>query len=99
MDLALQFGIPLEELRERLTERELRQWVIYARQRVMPQHRIESYLAKLGWVIARVFSSKDADIGIEDFVIDFDGREPSSDELPDLEATMEAFQFKPRNRK
>lgn len=92
MDLALELGMPYERMAQEMTERELRQWVKYARKRSLPSERIERYLAQVAWAIAVTMGG--AEVGIDDFLLDFD-LSPAPIEV-DPEAVKAAFGFSPR---
>jgi hypothetical protein len=52
MDLALELGMPAQQLRETMTELELALWVEYARKKFLPTRRIEVYLAQIAKAMA-----------------------------------------------
>lgn len=97
MDLALQLGGTVSELRDRMPERELNQWAMYAKQRVMPLQRIELYLAQVAWVVACAMGGSDS-ARLSDFVIDF-GNESEPEHAPSLDEAAAAFGFNPRQKK
>lgn len=94
MDLALQLGGTVSELRERMPERELNQWAMYAKQRVMPLQRIELYLAQVAWIVARAVGGSESAI-LSDFIIDF-GNESEPEREPSFDDAAAAFGFNPR---
>ena len=70
MDLALEFGIPFEELRERLTERELNEWYRYARKFLLPTQRLGIYLAQLTmWAAKAAPNGIGMGMTVEDFIV------------------------------
>lgn len=50
MDLALELGMTVGELRARMTVQEFAGWLVYARRRLLPTRRIEHYLAQLAQI-------------------------------------------------
>lgn len=92
MDLALELGMPYERMAQEMTERELRQWVKYARKRSLPSQRYETYLAQVAWAVAVTMGGAEAKL--DDFIIDFD-LSPEPIEV-DPEAVKAAFGFAPR---
>jgi len=93
MDLALAFGLPVGVLSRLLTERELWEWDAYARKKMLPQRRLELYLAQISKVIAQTMAG--AEVSISDFLFD-----PKREEVPeaDLEAAKLAFGFNPQRK-
>ncbi len=67
MDLALNLGIPLREVKK-LGEGEFTKWNLYAAKYMLPQRRVELYLAQIALWIARVNGVED--VRIEDFLFD-----------------------------
>jgi len=52
MDLALELGMPAQQLRAVMTERELTDWMVYAAKKLLPTRRIEIYLARIAQAMA-----------------------------------------------
>lgn len=70
MDLALELGRTVEELSESMTERELRLWARYSRQKMLPARRLEVYLAQIALRVA--WSAGADNLSLDDML--FDGR-------------------------
>jgi hypothetical protein len=83
MDLALQIGMTADGLKRAMTEREFRQWVRYAGRRMLPQRRIEMYLAQIAQVIVRTMGGRPA-AELAEFL--FDPQPDPGDDM-DTEAT------------
>lgn len=93
MDLALALGQPGHHaLARRMTEAEFREWQDYASKRMLPQRRIELYMAQLAYYMDRLNGARNR--SIEDYLFD-----PVS---PDAESTaedeVEFFGFAPKRR-
>lgn len=95
MDLALEFGMPAEELARRMSEREFRQWVKRAKSHWLPGARAEFYLAQIARLIAVTMGGV-KDSTISDFMLDL---EPAGEPEDEVEVAREAFGFSPRKRK
>lgn len=52
MDLALELGMTVGELKCRLTGAELADWLAYARKKLLPTRRLEHYLAQVAQMFA-----------------------------------------------
>lgn len=52
MDLALELGMTVGDLKRRMTVAELAEWYAYARKKLLPTRRIEHYLAQIAQVQA-----------------------------------------------
>ncbi len=88
MDLALELGHTDEAL-SHMTERDFRRWQTYAAKRMLPQRRLELYLAQIALVVAKSAGAKD--LKLNDFMFDAaDTAEPTTDDL------YEAFGFAPK---
>lgn len=96
MDLALEFGMPMEELKRRMTERELGQWARRAQRHWLPARRMEWYLARIALVVAASFGGN-KDAAIEDFLLELEPQQPSK--RADADEAREFFGFSPRNKK
>jgi hypothetical protein len=107
MDLALEFGVPIERLKRNITEREVRQWMHYASRRMLPQRRIELYLAQVAWQVSRVRDAVLQSAGarsvqpssLSDFLFDADRAQDDDqddDEVDDVQAARDFFGFNPR---
>jgi len=97
MELALNFGIPFEQLRQTMTEREFQSWAEYRNRRRMPLERLELYLAQIACWCARTTGANGS---INDFMIEF----VSAPSLPegtskDLAEAVVEFGFSPRFKK
>ncbi len=57
MDLALELGRTVEELRDEMTEQELGQWMRYAEKKYLPTRRMEHFLANIARTVAASFGS------------------------------------------
>jgi len=77
MDLAMEFGLPVGVLSRLLTERELKAWNRYARRRMLPQRRIEAYLAQIAQLVAQTMGGSKAPLSA--FLFD-----PRDDDAPPL---------------
>lgn len=88
MDLSLALGRPIGDM----PEREFVRWQRYARRRMLPQRRIELYLAQIALLIARTMGGSDADLS--DFLFD---PKPEAEQI-DIEAMRKAFGYKPSKR-
>lgn len=95
MDLALELGVPAEELARRMPQREFKAWGKYASQKLLPTRRMEFYMAQIALLIATTMGgAKDATL--QDYLFD---PEPPDDTEPDLEALKAAFDFRPVRKK
>lgn len=88
MDLSLALGRPLDDL----TERDFARWSRYARRRMLPQRRIELYLAQIAMLIAQTMGGSNS--GLSDFLFD---PKPEPNEI-DVEEVRKAFGYKPSKR-
>jgi len=95
MDLAVALGQPAASLARNLTEGEFQDWQAYAARRMLPQRRLELYLAQIALLIATTMGGA-KNKKLSDFL--FDPVDPGSDE-PTAEDEAAFFDFKPRNRK
>lgn len=94
MDLALALGLPGHHaLARRMTEGEFVEWQEYASKRMLPQRRIELYLAQIAYYVARLDGVRNR--GIEDYLFD-----PETDTVaePTVEDEIAFFGFNPRVR-
>jgi hypothetical protein len=96
MELALEMGMPFEQLKRVMTERELQAWSRYTHANLMPSRRLELYMAQLTCWVVRMLGNKNANI--EDFIIELavDDQPEKEAVVIDLEAARDAFQFKPK---
>ena len=99
IDLAFELSLPLAQI-GRMPMRDLRALQTYATRRLLPSRRIEFYLAQLALLIARTMGGA-TKATLADFMLQMPREElpPHVDEEAHIEAMIEAFQFKPRNRK
>jgi hypothetical protein len=98
MDLALEFGIDVETLKRTMSERSVRRWNRYALRKLLPQRRLEMYLAQIALVIRTTCGDGKKRYTLSDFLFKeqiLDDDEDDDDDVDDLEATKEAFGFKP----
>jgi hypothetical protein len=91
MDLALHMGRPADALARELTEPEFTAWQHYAARRMLPQRRIELYLAQIALMVMRAGGNTRAKLA--DFL--FDAQEP--DDGNSEQDVAELFDFNPRN--
>ena len=77
-----------------MSEPEFQAWQIYAARRMLPQRRMELYLAQIAMLIARTMGGA-KDVDITDFL--FDPAEPDVEPTAEEEAAF--FDFKPRKPK
>lgn len=94
MQLALALGMSADRLEREMTHRELRQWVTFARNNVMPFRRLEIYMQQIALTVAQAVGGN-ADLTVDDFRIDFG---PEHEQDPDLDASKAAFGFSPRKK-
>lgn len=85
-------GQPVGALSRTMGEAEFKGWQVYAARRMLPQRRLEIYLAQIAMLIAVSNGAKDVDI--TDFL--FDPAEPESEPTAEEEAAF--FDFKPRKK-
>ena len=87
--------MPAGALARAMPEREFRDWQRYAARRMLPQRRVEMYLAQIAMLIAKTAGGA-AGKGLDDFLLD---PPPDEDAGPadDLAAAAEFFGFRPRN--
>lgn len=100
MDMALELGLPASLLARTMHERELRAWQIYAARRLLPSRRVEFYLAQIAMLIAKTMGGA-RNATLADFMLQLP-KAPLPDDFDEdahVEQMIEAFQFKPRNKK
>ena len=87
--------MPAGALARAMPEREFRDWQRYAARRMLPQRRIEMYLAQIAMLIVKT-TGGGAGKGLDDFLLD---PPPDEDDEPvdNLAAAVEFFGFRPRN--
>lgn len=91
MDLALEMGMPYEQLARQMTEREFRAWGEYASRKMLPARRMEWYLAQITrWIAMTMGGAKDAKTS--DFMMEFEPVDP----YDALEEARQALGFPPR---
>lgn len=79
MDLALEMGMTADGLLRSMSARELEAWRAYSARKMLPQRRIEIYLAQIAMWVAKAFGgAKDATL--DDFMFDPDPIDAESDE-------------------
>lgn len=76
-----------------MPEVEFRAWAQFAERRLLPQRRVELYLAQIAHTIAAYLGSRDSPPKLSDFILKFDAEDTP---VEDLKA---ALGFTPRNRK
>jgi hypothetical protein len=76
MDLALEFGEPVEQLKQRMTEREFAWWAKRSATHWLPSRRVEWYLAQLAYMIAVTMGGA-KDVSLSDFMLNL---EPPTEE-------------------
>lgn len=92
MDLAIALGQPGHHaLARRMTEAEFVEWQHYASKRMLPQRRMELYLAQIAYHIDRLNGARNRTL--QDYLFD-----PVDDREPTAEDEIEFFGFAPRRR-
>lgn len=91
MDLALAFGLPLGELRGRMTEREFGLWGRYASERGLPWRRVELMLAQICMYLDLARKPQGASARIADYLIGEKPREKSASERSRIAREMASF--------
>jgi hypothetical protein len=86
MDLALARSCSIRELEATTTERELRLWDLYDRQRLLPHRRTEMHLAQISLQVALSRGAKN--LKLEDFLFKVRNQDAAK-----------AFGFKPRKKR
>lgn len=84
-------GVPAEHLAARMTEREFVAWQRYAARRMLPQRRLELYLAQIAMLIAKTMGGH-TDATLDDYCFDPADSEPAQ-ALDDDELVDEARDF------
>lgn len=97
MDLALELGMPYEELASTMTEREFIRWQVYMGRRMLPTRRFEIYMAQLTFHVARAWGGAEGK-KITDYFLFEEQAEPELTEEEQLEEAIKAFNFSPRPR-
>lgn len=93
-DLALALGQPVRALSAGMTERELRRWAKYRREKLLPIERIEIHLAQIAyWIAQSMGGVQNATIG--DYIIERKQDEPADDDDA-LESAKDFFGFDPK---
>jgi hypothetical protein len=87
--------MPAGALARAMPEREFNDWQRYAARRMLPQRRIEMYLAQIAMLIAKTNGGASGK-GLDDFMLDPPPDDPDEPE-DDLAAAVEFFGFRPRN--
>lgn len=93
MDLALEFGMPAEQLARQMTERELGKWALRAREQWLPGKRIEWYLAQIAWLISVTMGGA-KDVSIDDYKLKLEPADAEPEEASAEDARL-AFGFNP----
>jgi hypothetical protein len=92
LDLAATLGTSADELARTLTETELSDWQAYAHRRMLPQRRLELYLAQIAMLIAKTMGGAQ-NVRLTDFMFDPAGPDIADEMTAEEEA--EAFGFRP----
>lgn len=58
MDLALELGLTVAQLKRRMSEREFGRWGMYAAQKALPARRLEVAMANLAFVAVQLVNGK-----------------------------------------
>lgn len=97
MDLAMEFGVPADDLARRMTEREFHQWARRNARRWLPARRMEWYLAQIAHLIAVTMGGA-KDTAVSDFMLELESptAEPAG---ADPDEARQFFGFKPRHKK
>lgn len=77
-----------------MTEGEFHDWQVYAARRMLPQRRIELYLAQIAFHVARMNGSQSTSIA--DFLFDPEDSEPECEATADEAAAF--FDFQPSRK-
>lgn len=93
MDLALHLGMTLDDLKKRLSEKEFLKWDRYSTRYMLPQRRLEVYLAQIAMWIAKTGMQGMEGAVVQDFLFD----PPDFPMLPEdaLKNDMEVLGFAP----
>lgn len=87
-------GLPLGILARSMTEREFRQWQGYAARKMLPQRRLEFYLAQIALTVARAVGGAEG-LTLRDFLFD------PTDDGPGVEVDLDELKaelaFSPKN--
>lgn len=94
MDLAAQLGTTASGLSRGMTERELGDWTLYAKRRMLPQRRLELYLAQIAMMVGVCMSGR-KDAKLSDYLFDPPEDDHGDDEEPDADEVRAAFGFNP----
>ena len=98
MELALALGGgTVEELEQRMTERELNGWIRFMHRRRWPMRRMEMYLAQIAHVVASTMGGNKT-LTVQDFIYPDRDLEEESAVTPAAE-TAQAFGFAPKLKK
>lgn len=98
MDIALELGQPVGVLSRRMPLAELLDWQAYTRKRLLPSRRVEFYLAQIALLIAQTMGGA-RNAKLTDFLLEPQPQQVVTVDDDQLEHLIEAFDFKPRNKK
>lgn len=93
MDLALQMGVPARSLARHLTEAEFQDWRVYAARRMLPQRRLELYLAQIAMLVAKSGRIAKNGATLDDYL--FDPPDIEGDDEPTADEEIAFFDFNP----
>lgn len=98
MELALALGgMTVEELEERMTERELHGWMHFMSRRRWPMRRFEMYLAQIAHVVASTMGVNKT-LTVQDFI--YSDRDPEAESAAaHADGAAQAFGFAPKLKK
>lgn len=99
MDLALELRQPVDTLMREMTEREFWAWVRYAERKMLPQRRIELYLAQIAYLIACTMGGAE-NVTLADYLFDPKTPEQQDAEISDedVEELKMAIGFRPQRK-
>ena len=98
MDMALELGLPVATLSRTMPVGELYAWQHYAARRLLPSRRVEFYLAQIALLIAKTMGGA-RNATLADFMLDPRAEQVITVDDQQLEHLIQAFEFKPRNKK
>lgn len=94
MDLACELGTSADTLARTFTEGEFADWQLYARKRMLPQRRLELYLAQIAQMVA-AHCGRVKDTKLTDYLFD---PEPDDDAEPSADDEAAFFGFNPTSK-
>lgn len=93
MDLALELGVPAEQLAAQMSEREFVWWAKRAQRQWLPSRRIEWMLAQVAHMIAVTMGGA-KDVSVSDYMLRLEP-EDEADAPADVDAARAFFAFNP----